>query len=377
MSISSISSSITTLNSNENQATDRAPYGAPFKRCLTMAGGGFRFAYYLGIYESLRLANKPVDVIVASCGAAIAASLIHQLPDHESRVAWLCSKEMHAFYLGLKSNTSKRMTAVLYAMLARAASRSGVKNYPDLWNDYLFAIPDYLPLPSSAIQYDGAPALAIIAGRILFEPKQANQPMLQGAPALFQETVFANQSIAQLLHGIPSSVHRDKIKHSVVASYIECVHGVPLVDAVRASISDMYYFPCHTIRNKNEVQHFLGGVVDLFPIEIARRLATELVMEVKAPYDFLMGNPAVRSVLGFDGNARLQQVMAQSAELWVDTRRMETDLVKYQISKRMDVLRNQILLSVPQRYEDYVLGIEMQVAFGTRCAQQALKKHKS
>lgn len=348
----------------------------PFQRCLVMAGGGFRFAYYLGIYETLRAANKQPDVLVASCGASIAASLIHQLPNHESRMAWLCSKEMHAFYLGLKSNPKKGLLLALYDVIARAIYRSGVTHYPDLWNDYLFAIPEYLPLPESHATYDGAPALAIVAGRILYQPNDAGAKIVQSPSSLFQEVIFANQGLVQHLHGMPSPVHVDQLANSVVASHVELIHDASLGDAVRASISDMYYFPCHTIQSANEEMHYVGGVIDLFPIEIARRLANEVVMEVKAPYDLLMGNPAVRSVMGFNGNERLRQVMNQSADVWVDTRSMEVDLKEHQILKRLNILKNQICLDVPQSYEDYVRGVQMQVEYGVRCAQLALRANK-
>jgi predicted acylesterase/phospholipase RssA len=348
----------------------------PFQRCLVMAGGGFRFAYYLGIYETLREANKQPDVLVASCGASIAASLIHQLPDHKSRMAWLCSKEMHAFYLGLKSNPKKGLFSALFDVLARATYRTGVTHYPDLWNDYLFAIPEYLPLPDVNMSYEGAPALAIVAGRILYEPNNAGTPILQPSSNLFQEVIFANQDLLHHLHGMPSPVHSNQLVNSVVDSHVELIHNASLVDAVRASISDMYYFPCHTMQSEHSKTHYVGGVIDLFPIEIARRLANEIVMEVKAPYDLVMGNPAVRSVMGFNGNERLRQVMNQSADFWVDTRSMEVDLKKHQITKRLNILKNQIHLNVPQSYDDYVRGVRMQVEYGVRCTNLALSANK-
>jgi hypothetical protein len=53
----------------------------PYKRCMVMGGGGFRFGIYIGMYAALRQAGKAPDVLLASCGGAIAAAIIHNLPD--------------------------------------------------------------------------------------------------------------------------------------------------------------------------------------------------------------------------------------------------------------------------------------------------------
>jgi hypothetical protein len=50
-----------------------------------------------------------------------------------------------------------------------------------------------------------------------------------------------------------------------------------MADAARASVSDMFYFPCH----RSPHGDFLGGVTDLFPMEIANALAAEVWMEKK------------------------------------------------------------------------------------------------
>jgi predicted acylesterase/phospholipase RssA len=47
---------------------------------MVMGGGGFRFGIYIGMYAALRQAGKAPDVLLASCGGAIAAAIIHN-PD--------------------------------------------------------------------------------------------------------------------------------------------------------------------------------------------------------------------------------------------------------------------------------------------------------
>src|SRR5450830_750930 len=91
----------------------------PFKRCMVLGGGGFRFGIYIGMYAALRQADKAPDVLLASCGGAIAATIIHNLPDPQAQRAWLASPEMYAFWCSLKSTRR----AALAGSLLRAAKR--------------------------------------------------------------------------------------------------------------------------------------------------------------------------------------------------------------------------------------------------------------
>jgi hypothetical protein len=38
--------------------SEHAPDNEQFQRCLVMAGGGFRFGYYLGMYRACQLQEK-------------------------------------------------------------------------------------------------------------------------------------------------------------------------------------------------------------------------------------------------------------------------------------------------------------------------------
>ena len=58
---------------------------------MVLSGGGFRFGIYLGMYAAARDAGRAPDLVLASCGGAIAAAVIHTLPDPAAQKAWLAS----------------------------------------------------------------------------------------------------------------------------------------------------------------------------------------------------------------------------------------------------------------------------------------------
>ena len=324
---------------------------------MVMAGGGFRFAYYLGIYAAMRELNKTPDLLLASCGAAIAAGIIQRFPDDAQRKAWICSPEMYQFWLQMKSSKQASITRSLMAALGRGISLGNARKIPDLFNDYLFEIPAKLPVPPISSTNDET-AVAIIAGKLLYAESEVGQ--MRGRRKLFAETVFCAPRAAALLHGMHSPLSVDLWGDSAIAPDLLTDVNMPMEHAVRASVSDMFYFRCHSYQNS----HYIGGVIDLFPIEIAKQLADQVIMELKGPYDKLFSIPALRHVLGIHGNARLEHVLQQSADLWVDTSDMEQVLVKNQIDKKIAWRRNRIELVMPDSYEVYLKMIEAQWQYG-------------
>lgn len=322
-----------------------------------MAGGGFRFGYYLGIYAAMQKLDKTPDLLLASCGAAIAAGVIQHFSDDDQRKEWICSPEMYRFWLGMKSSKQATIFHTLGGALGRGFSMQYAHKIPDLFNDYLFDIPLQLPTTKAAPE-NKTTAVAIIAGKLLFSEDEVGQS--RNKRKLFAETVFCDSRAAILLKGMRSPLGVGQWSESAIAQDIITDVTMPIEQAARASVSDMVYFRCHSYQGKN----YIGGVIDLFPIEIAHQLAEQVVMELKGPYDRLFSIPALRSVLGIDGNQRLQQVLQQHADLWVNTSDMEQQLVENQIVKNISWRRNQIELRLPDTYANYVKMVESQWEYG-------------
>ncbi len=326
-----------------------------YQRCMVMAGGGFHFGYYLGAYAALCESGLQPDVLLASCGGAIAAALIQALPDDAERRAWLSAPQMYHFWRGLQSTSKAKVTHAFASAMRRRFLGHSAKYIPDLFHDYMFDIPAQLPLPKNDQHHVD---VAIVAGKLNYAEHEVGQ--LRGQRKLFSEVIFCEPRAAGLLDSLASPLSDAIYGENAIATQLLTDTTMPMHDAVRASISDMFYFRCHSLGQAD----YIGGVVDLFPIEVANRLADSVIMELKGGYDETYGIPAIRTVLGFDGNRRLDHVLQQHADIWVDTADMEQHFLHQRIHQKIIWYKNKIQITTPKSYEDYVRMIAAQWEFG-------------
>src|ERR1700712_1059102 len=119
------------------------------RRCLVFAGGGMRFGIYLGMHAAACDAGRAPDVLLASCGGALAAAIIQGLPDDAARKAWLASHAMYDFWRGLQPGPQAGIARMLWRAGRRFVSTQPAPTVPDLFHDYLFEVPHHLPLPAA------------------------------------------------------------------------------------------------------------------------------------------------------------------------------------------------------------------------------------
>lgn len=342
---------------------------------MVFAGGGFRFGAYLGMYAAAVDAEKKPDILLASCGGAIAAAIIHALPDDSARKAWLCSPAMYDYSKQARSTPHAALHRVLLRALQRRFSKHKQAIIPDLFSEYLFEPPAAaIPLPP-VNAYPDQPALAIIGAKILFAPAEVGHA--RAARELFAETVFADQRVHDLLRFGTAAVTQDLSQVSSIAADL-CFESVyPLASAVLISTADVIYFPAVSHLG----QFYSGGAVDLFPIEIAKQLATEIIMELKAPLDQSFAQPAWRSVYGIDGNARLREVQQNHAKIgndvWIDTRDIRLQLRTEQVQKRMDWRTGRIRLVAAKTHVEFVAQMQAQWRYGYQRATAAFAKQRA
>ena len=345
-----------------------------FERCMVFAGGGFRFGAYLGMYAAACDAGKKPDILLASCGGAIAAALIHALPDHSARKAWLCSPQMYDYSRSARSTPHAALHRVLLRAAQRRFSKHLAATIPDLYSEYMFEPPNSaIPLPLVA-SYPEQPALAIIGAKILFSLSDVGHA--RGTRKLVAETVFAEARVHDLLADKTVAMAHGEWRASTIAPHY-CFESVyPLANTVLISTSDVVYFPLVSHLG----QHYSGGAIDLFPIEVAKQLATETIMEWKAPLDQNFAAPAWRAAYGIDGNARLAQVQqnisSDGADAWIDTRDIRQKLRHTQVQKKFDWRTGRITLVAPKTYADFVAQMQAQWQYGYECGAAAFAKQR-
>ncbi len=337
-----------------------------YQCCMVMAGGGFRFACYLGMYAAaIDSGNKP-DLLLASCGGAIAAAIIQALPDDAQRKAWISSPSMYQFLCNVQSTPQATISRSLWHAAKRCLTVKPAEVIPNLFDDYFFDIPAQLPLPEP--QAETGIAVAIVGGKMLFSKEDVGKPRKQRK--LFVETVFGNARVAALLQGMSAPLNQPQWGDHAIATELLTDTNMPIGDAVRISIADMFYFRCHS----HQANHYTGGMVDLFPIELANQLAQRIIMELKAPFNQTLAIPAWRTVLGVDGNQRLRHVHNQFAHFWIDTSDIGSALHKCGMQKKISWLKNRFCLLMPAHYEIYQAQIEKQWQYGYQRAMEAFAK---
>lgn len=336
---------------------------------MVLAGGGFRFGLYLGMYAAARETGNAPDVVLASCGGAIAASMIGATADVAEQKALLEAPEMYRFWQQIKSARSAGILRAIGNAARRKFSRRPAPVVPDLFNDYLFEVPPLLPLPAT----HGNPevSIAIVGGKLLFDQAQVGQA--RTGRKLFAETVFCDARGAALLQGMRSPFADARWGEHSVAEQLLLETGTPSGVAARISIADMFYFRCV----EHGSGHYIGGVVDLFPIELARALANRVMIEFKQSFDQTYSIPAWRSVLGLDGNLRLRQVNGQPVDFRFDTSDISDALATQTTSKKLDWLHNRIGLANPASYELYRQYMRAQWEYGYERAMEAFRRRES
>ncbi len=333
---------------------------------MVFSGGGFRFGIYLDMYAAACDAGQAPDVVLASCGGAIAAAVIHTLPDPAQQKAWLESPALYQFWRTIKPAPAATIHRTLLDVARRAINQSPAPRVPDLFGNYLFALPPLPQLGSPTAPH--GPDVALVGSKLLYTPAEVGQP--RGQRKLFEQTVFCGPRAAQLLYGVAAPLGAAEWANSSVAAHVTTHTTMPLDQAARISVSDMYYFACHP----HGGMHYMGGVVDLFPIELAHQLANHVVMEFKAPFDQVMSVPAWRAVLGANANERLRQVHAQSADMWIDTSDIEQALPKPYLRKVLAWRENRVRLEAPPSYPAFVQHMHEHWDYGYARAQEALAR---
>lgn len=332
---------------------------------MVMAGGGFRFGIYLGMYEAARQCGRAPDLLLASCGSAIAATIIGHLPDDAARRAWLGSQDMYQFWRALRSARHASLLGNLLRAARRKFSPLRAPTIPDLFGQYLFEL---APLPLPPAPAVPAVDVAVIGGRLLFGPDQVGQA--RGGRKLFAETVFCPPRAAALLQGMTAPLSHPRWGHHAVATELHTDCSVPLAEAARLSIADMIYFRCQQYGE----HHYIGGVLDLFPVELAQRLGAEVMLEFKEAFDQTFSIPAWRAVLGLDGNARLRYANGQPAAVRFDSSDVSRALSEELVQQKLVWRRNRIELHMPHSYEAYVAHMERQWQYGYQRGMEACRQ---
>lgn len=331
-----------------------------FKRGIIFSGGGTRLMIYLGIFAALEELDMKPDVLIASCGGSFAATIINAFPDHISRKEYLKSEEYYKFVSQTQLTRHKKLSEIGLFSLKKCFSQQKAPFIEDVFNRYLVEMPQDLSecFPSiKNVQFSKEIPTLIIGSELLFSPQESLQR--RNGKKLFRKIIFTDADTIQRINQEHILVDFDSFRGSAVEASSKVITHFSLLESTRASISDMFYVQPVMLHHK----YFMGGVIDLVPIELAKHLAQEVITEKKQPYTPIE-EALIRSVFGFSANERLQETERIASNFQIDTTSIKQDLKGHYLEKNINWKKLEVGFSFPKSYDQFFNDMEMQWQYG-------------
>jgi predicted acylesterase/phospholipase RssA len=248
-----------------------ASEGKPFKKILVISGGGLAPGVGLGTIAGAKAAGFHPDLVITTCGSAIAASLYAGHGTLKGALEQARSPEYHHMIKSLLK-VDTRYAPSLANKIEDAVLRPGF--LPDLFSNNVMHLPEVLPhrLPNENFRVQkGIPRFVILAAKANFGPKDVGMQMPR--TPMFTQVFFTDQDTAKYLRGRRSDIQK-MFPGSYVDKKTEVITDASLTQAYRASISDPYFINPARIGE----DYYFTGAIDLFPIQLAKDLGAEVMV---------------------------------------------------------------------------------------------------
>lgn len=341
-----------------------------YRRALVFPGGGFQTAIFLGMLEEAENQGQAPDVVIGSCGGAIAATIANILSTNEERRAFLESRE---FYELLQS-TKLEYTSIFYGLwnvskfvMDRLPFNDRV---PDLFDEPLLAVPKEFVAPTLNEPFltSGIRAV-IIASRMHFNPEDVGNP--RGNKKLFQEVFFTDEMTANLLRGVQSEIGTNFPESSVMQETDVVLGVMPLV-AARAGVANPYYITPIQING----YYYMTGAIDLYPMDVAHTLADIVLMPFSSGFDFI-DRHGYYSAYRYEVNEQLRRVTSKQATHWIDISDQSEIYARYGLNPRPNWSMLAIQSGLPDNYNEYVDRVRQLWQYGRQRMREALQTQEN
>ena len=340
-----------------------------FKRAIIFSGGGTRSMIYLGMFSALEESGLKPDMIIASCGGALAATVINAFSDNFSRKEYLKSEEYYQFVSNTILTGQRKLSEIGLFSLKKILNKKNAPYIEDVFSRYLVEMDQDLSkhFPSlKNVQMSQEISTLIIGSEILFDPKETNQK--RNHRKLYQKIVFTDSKTANSINPKQIIMHSENFRNSAVEEHSKIETNFTMLESTRISVSDMFYVKPVFHQGK----YFAGGAIDLIPIELAKHLADEVIIEKKQSYN-KTEEAFVRAVLGYSGNERLKEIEKQFPDLQIDTTNIKKDLEGHYLKKSINWRKFEIGFSFPKDHNQFSDDMEKQWQYGFDQTMKILK----
>ena len=341
-----------------------------FNNAFILSGGGTRLMIYLGMYAALENLEIKPDVLIGTCGGALAATVINSFPDNNARKEYLKSEEYFRFITKKRLTKEKKLSRRGLFSLKKMIDTRNAPFIEDVFDKYLAEIPqdfsEEFPLLEKTTFSKEIPTL-IIGSEILFDPKRVGQK--RNDQKLYKKVIFTDTETAKRIDSKKISVLSKNYVDSAITEKIKIKTNISMLVSTRISISDMFYVaPVYF-----EGTYFAGGAIDLIPIELAKHIASSIVVEQKQYYS-RVEEALVRAVLGYSGNKRLTTIQEKAPEYKIDTRNIKKELEGCYIKKEIDWKRFEICIDYPKTYQKFREDMDKQWDYGFQQTIKSIRK---
>ena len=240
---------------------------------------------------------------------------------------------------------------------------------PNIFDKYLMHIPDQIGMPIFQHSIgDGEVPILIVGGKALFNKSEVGAPIDK---KLFKEVYFTGQEMAVLLEGFLSPIAQ-QFPQSSVMSETAAILDVSLEDAIRSSISDMFYVNPKKIGE----DYYITGAIDLHPIELASFLAEEIMMLYTPKFDPILEEGAMQAAFHYSYNQRLKSIQReeQGVDYWIDY----TDFPsKFSLQPSVRLSKLAVTSGMPDDYQEFRNIVHAQYWYGYNRTIEAIKNQGS
>ena len=349
------------LHAREHREAKPQACNKKFKKALIISGGGISPGVALGLIAGARAAGQKPDVILATCGGSIGASIANAYPNPQDAKKFVMSREFHK-YLKEYTHVGRTNAAQIGLKLGEAAVNKG--DVPDIFDRNVIDVPTSFPrmLPNQTFRSGKDDTrLITVAARANYKPGDVKNPI--AGQTLYEQTFFTDKDTAKALKGMPASM-KSNFPDSPIHPWTTTRTDASTIQAMRASISDPYLINPGKIGK----DYYFGGAMDLYPIETAQKIACETLATTPSVALNGLEDMAVKRGFGFSQTERVAQLKGYKGVRWAQMKGAED------LNMDPDTSGIDFVSKIPDDYNEYAAAIEKQYEFGY---QQAMAAYES
>lgn len=330
-----------------------------YNKVIVFSGGGTRFAMYCGMFAAMEDMRIAPDLIIGACGGAIATTVITSFETNQERKRYLQSEELYEFIRTTRLTKEKMLYRIGCYCLKKICTKENAPFIENVFDRYLVDMPQDITgqLPSLSSTFGLNIPSIIIGSEILFDPSDTGKT--RNEKKLYRKVLFTDEVTARKINCDEIQIQSEDYTSGAIDSSIDLMIHVPMLTAMRISVSDMFYVKPVSYQDR----YFAGGAIDLTPIELAQAIATHIIFEKKSHYTN-MEESLVRAVLGFSGNKRLLDIDNSRIDHWIDTTDATQVLNGHYCKKKINWLKFQVSMTLPYSYQQFIEDMEMQWQYG-------------